>query len=164
VSSCLLGHVVRWDGGHKLEPFLIEELGPWVEWVPVCPEVEIGMGVPREPVRLVEGEGELRVVGERSGIDWSDRLRAWAQRRARELAALELCGYVLKSDSPSCGLARVPVWKPQGAPERRGRGLFAEALVAACDELPIEEESRLRDPRVRRSWIERVLRAARRGC
>ena len=157
VSSCLLGSAVRWDGGHKRDAFLVDQLGPFVEWVPVCPEVEIGMGVPRETIRLVERAGELRLVAERSGVDHGDAMRAWARRRLRELAALELSGYVLKQDSPSCGLERVPVWSAGGTPERRGRGLFAQALLRACESLPVEEEGRLRDARLRENWIERVF-------
>jgi len=157
VSSCLLGRAVRWDGGHKRDPFLTDELGAFVEWVPVCPEVEIGMGVPRETLRLAVRGGALRLVAERSGSDHSDAMRAWSQRRLRELAALELCGYVLKKGSPSCGMERVPVWNASGMREQRGRGLFAEALLAACEALPVEEEGRLHDPRLRENWIERVF-------
>lgn len=157
ISTCLLGRPVRWDGGHKRDAFLTEQLGPFVEWVPVCPEVEIGMGVPRETIRLVERGGELRLLAERSGSDWSERMRAWSRRRVRELEALELCGYVLKKDSPSCGMERVRVWNEKGMAEKRGRGVFAEALLAGAPALPVEEEGRLSDPRLRENWIERVF-------
>jgi uncharacterized protein YbgA (DUF1722 family)/uncharacterized protein YbbK (DUF523 family) len=157
ISSCLLGRPVRWDGGHRRDAFLVGQLGPFVEWVPVCPELEVGMGVPREPIRLVERAGDTRLVAERSGTDWSERMRAWARRRARELEALDLCGYVLKKDSPSCGLARVRVWNERGGAERRGRGVFAEALLESAPDLPVEEEGRLCDARLRENWIERVF-------
>jgi uncharacterized protein YbgA (DUF1722 family)/uncharacterized protein YbbK (DUF523 family) len=157
ISSCLLGRPVRWDGGHKRDVFLTEQLGPFVEWVPVCPEVEIGMGVPRETIRLLERDGEQRLVAERSGTDWTERMRGWSRRRARQLEALDLCGYVLKKDSPSCGMERVRVWNPEGMPEKRGRGVFAQALLAAVPALPVEEEGRLTDPRLRENWIERVF-------
>jgi len=157
VSTCLLGRPVRWDGGHKRDAFLTEQLEPFVEWVPVCPEVEIGMGVPRETIRLVQREGGLRLVAERSGTDWTDPMRAWSERRVREIDALDLCGYVLKKDSPSCGMERVRVWNAKGMAEKRGRGLFAEALLAAAPALPVEEEGRLADPRLRENWIERVF-------
>src|SRR5262249_49540688 len=157
VSSCLLGSAVRWDCGHKRDAFLVDQLGPFVEWVPVCPEVEMGMGVPRETIRLVARGAEVRLVAERSGTDHSDAMRRWARRRLRELGALDLCGYVLKRSSPSCGLERVPVWDASGTQERRGRGLFAEALLEACEGLPVEEEGRLHDPQLRENWIERVF-------
>jgi uncharacterized protein YbgA (DUF1722 family)/uncharacterized protein YbbK (DUF523 family) len=157
ISTCLLGKPVRWDGGHKRDAFLTDQLGPFVEWVPVCPEVEIGMGVPRETIRLAAREGELRLVAERSGTDWTERMRVWSRRRIRQLEDLELCGYVLKKDSPTCGMERVRVWNARGMAEKRGRGLFAESLLEGCASLPIEEEGRLCDPRLRENWIERVF-------
>lgn len=159
VSACLLGRAVRWDGRHKRDAFLSEELARFVTWVPVCPEVEVGMGVPRESVRLVRSDpaGPVRMVAERSGTDWTERMQAWARRRVRELEALDLCGYVLKRNSPSCGLERVRLWDERGASRRRGRGLFAEALLAAAPALPIEEEGRLGDPALREHWLERVF-------
>ncbi|MHC4709115.1 MAG: 2-thiouracil desulfurase family protein, partial [Planctomycetota bacterium] len=100
ISSCLLGEEVRWDGGHKRDRFLTDVLAPYAEWVPVCPEVELGMGTPREPVRLVRREGEIVMLGTKSGRDWTAPMRAWSEKRARQLSRLDLCGYVLKKDSP----------------------------------------------------------------
>jgi len=157
VSSCLLGHAVRWDGGHKRDAFLVDRLAAFVEWVPVCPEAEIGLGIPRETIHLVRGGGALRLVGTRSGVDHGDAMRRWAALRLRELDRLDLCGYVLKKSSPSCGLERVPVRKPGGMPEKTGRGVFASALIEAAPALPVEEEGRLHDPRLRENWIERVF-------
>jgi uncharacterized protein YbgA (DUF1722 family)/uncharacterized protein YbbK (DUF523 family) len=157
VSSCLLGAEVRWDGGHKRERFLTDVLAPFVEWVPVCPEAELGMGVPREPVHLVREGGALRMLGNRSGEDWTERMRAWAARRAREIESSELCGYVLKKDSPSCGMERVKVKSHAGPGKRDGRGLFAEALLERLPALPVEEEGRLNDAQLRENWIERVF-------
>ena len=157
ISTCLLGKPVRWDGGHKRDAFLTDQLGPFVEWVPVCPEVEIGMGVPRETIRLVAREGEPALVAEKSGTDWTARMRRWSERRVRGLEGLELCGYVLKKDSPTCGMERVRVWNPRGMAEKRGRGLFAATLLAGAPSLPVEEEGRLTDPRLRENWIERVF-------
>lgn len=157
VSSCLLGAEVRWDGGHKRERFLTDVLAPFVEWVPVCPEAELGMGIPREPVHLLRESDGLRMVATRSGEDWTERMRAWAARRAREIEARELCGYVLKKDSPSCGMERVKVKAHAGPGKREGRGLFAEALMERLPALPVEEEGRLNDAPLRENWIERVF-------
>jgi uncharacterized protein YbgA (DUF1722 family)/uncharacterized protein YbbK (DUF523 family) len=155
ISSCLLGETVRWDGGHKREPFLAESLASFVEWVPVCPELELGMGVPREPVQLVRAGRRVSMLGARSRRDWTDAMDAFAARRVRALP--DLCGYVLKKDSPSCGMERVKVRDASGVAKREGRGLFAEALLRAHPSLPVEEEGRLHDPALRENWIERVF-------
>jgi uncharacterized protein YbgA (DUF1722 family)/uncharacterized protein YbbK (DUF523 family) len=132
-------------------------LGDYVEWVPVCPEVEAGMGTPREPVRLVRGPDGVRMLGTKSGREWTRPMRELAAKRVRELARLELCGYVLKKDSPSCGMERVRVYAAAGPAARDGVGLFAEALLAANEALPVEEEGRLHDPVLRESFIERLF-------
>jgi uncharacterized protein YbgA (DUF1722 family)/uncharacterized protein YbbK (DUF523 family) len=157
ISSCLLGEEVRFDGGHKHDRFLTDQLGPFVEWVPVCPELELGMGVPREAVNLRREVGRLHMVGTKSGRDWTDAMEAYATRRVHALAKLELCGYVLKKDSPSCGMERVKVREKSGLARRDGRGLFAAALLEAAPALPVEEEGRLNDPVLRENWIERVF-------
>jgi len=157
VSSCLLGEAVRYDGGHKRDRFLTEELARFVEFVPVCPEAELGMGIPREAVQLVRAGGRVRMVGAKSGRDWTDAMERFAARRAHALAKLELCGYVLKKDSPSCGLERVRLRGPGGLVRRDGRGLFAAALLASDPALPVEEEGRLHDPALRESFVERVF-------
>ena len=147
---------MRYDGGHKRNAVVVDLLDPSVEWVPVCPEVELGLGVPRPPIRLI-GDGP-RLVVETTGEDLSERMQRWARRRVAELRALDLHGYVLKSRSPSCGLDDVPV---QGA-ERPGRGAFAAVLVEAFPRLAVEDEVRLADPVVRARFMERALAAARR--
>jgi uncharacterized protein YbgA (DUF1722 family)/uncharacterized protein YbbK (DUF523 family) len=157
ISTCLLGEPVRWDGGHKRDPYLTEVLGPYFEWVPVCPEVEAGMGIPRPPVRLVRVGGELRMLGAEDGKDWTRALKGYAAGRLRGLAAQGLCGYVLKKGSPSCGMERVKVYGAKGSPEESGRGLFAAALLQRFGSLPVEEEGRLHDARLREAWIERVF-------
>ena len=161
ISSCLLGAEVRYNGGHKRDSFLVDTLGRWVEWVPVCPEVEVGLGTPRPPIRLERhrGDQEIRLVMPGTGEDLTAPMRAWAARRGAELAALDLDGYVLKKDSPSCGLERVKVYPAAagGIPTKDGRGLFAAALVAALPDLPVEEEGRLNDPSLRESFIAQVL-------
>jgi uncharacterized protein YbgA (DUF1722 family)/uncharacterized protein YbbK (DUF523 family) len=161
VSVCLLGKEVRFDGQHKRDAFLVEELGRFVEWVPVCPEVEVGMGVPRESVRLVaEADGGPRMVGQRSGADWTSRMVALSDKRARALAKNGLSGFVLKSKSPSCGMERVKVYaaaEPGAPATRTGVGLFAAALLRELPNLPVEEEGRLTDAALRENFIERVF-------
>ena len=157
ISRCLLGEKVRFDGGHKRDAFLTETFGRFVEWVPVCPEVECGLGTPREAMRLVRVEQGVRLLTVKTGIDRTNLVERFSRSRVSALAAENLSGYVLKKDSPSCGLERVKVYDRQGSPARSGRGLFAAALVEAYPSLPIEEEGRLADPRLRDNFVERVF-------
>jgi uncharacterized protein YbbK (DUF523 family)/uncharacterized protein YbgA (DUF1722 family) len=162
ISACLLGEPVRYDGGHKRDAFLADVLAEHVEWVPVCPEVELGLGVPRPRMRLARGgRSTTRLVVEETGEDLTARMRAYATWRARGLASLELDGYVLKSKSPSCGLARVPVHDADGRADAVGRGLFAEALAEALPLIPMEDERRLARTSVREHFVDRLLAAAR---
>jgi uncharacterized protein YbgA (DUF1722 family)/uncharacterized protein YbbK (DUF523 family) len=147
---------VRYNGGHKRDSFLTDVFGPYVEWVAVCPEVDIGLGVPRPPIRLARiGEG-VRLVMPESGEDLTERMVSYAESRAGGLAELGLAGYVLKKDSPSCGMERVKIWTAGGVPSKEGRGLFAEVLMRRLPDLPVEEEGRLNDPLLRESFISRV--------
>ena len=157
ISACLLGDQVRYDGGHKRDGFLADVLGPLVEWVKVCPEVEIGLGTPRESIRLTEENGRIRLLTVKTGIDHTDAMTAYAAQRTKAFAGADLCGYVLKKDSPSCGMTRVKVYRSNGPPARTGVGLFAAALLARLPQLPVEEEGRLQDPRLRENFIERVF-------
>ena len=157
ISACLLGDAVRYDGGHKRDRVLIETLGRLVEWVPVCPEVEAGFGTPREAMNLVRTEGGVRLIAVDTQRDVTERLDAYARRRVSELAFEDLSGYVLKKDSPSCGLEGVKVYDPSGSPERSGRGRFAAALLERFPDLPVEDEGRLSDPRLREQFFERVV-------
>jgi uncharacterized protein YbgA (DUF1722 family)/uncharacterized protein YbbK (DUF523 family) len=161
ISTCLLGQPVRYDGGHKLDRFLTETLGQYVEYVPVCPEVECGMSVPREPMHL-EGAIELpRLVTVKSGIDKTDQMMTWAERRVLELEKERLAGFIFKSDSPSSGMERVKVYKEKGMAVRKGIGLFARLFMEHFPLLPAEEEGRLHDPALRENFIERVFAFAR---
>ncbi len=158
ISACLLGDQVRFDGGHKRDPFLTDVLAPHVEFVRVCPEVEVGMGTPRETLRLVRAEdATVRMVTTRTGIDHTGAMVAWSKGRLSELDRADLSGYILKKDSPSCGMERVKVFGESGMPERNGRGIFAAALLPRFPNLPVEEEGRLSDPRLRETFIERVF-------
>jgi len=157
ISACLLGDEVRYDGGHKRDPFLTEILGPFVEWVKVCPEVEVGMGTPRESIRLVDEHGTIRLRTVKTGVDHTASMTAYAARKTTALEDEDLCGYVLKKDSPSCGMTRVKVYSGKEPGRRIGVGIFAQALLARFPHLPVEEEGRLTDPRLRENFIERVF-------
>ncbi len=157
VSSCLLGEQVRFDGGHKRDSFLVEVFGPYVEWLPVCPEVEIGLGTPRETIRLERKAGLVHLIAPKSQTDHTRTMRTWSRRRLKELAGEDLSGYVLKSKSPSCGMERVPLYDEHGGRAKQGRGVFAEALLEQFGNLPVEEEGRLNDPVLRENFIERVF-------
>jgi uncharacterized protein YbgA (DUF1722 family)/uncharacterized protein YbbK (DUF523 family) len=158
ISACLLGQEVRFDGGHKRDRFLTDLLGPHVTWVPVCPEVEMGLGTPRETLRLVRVGSGVRMLTTRTAIDHTEGMATWGKRRLDALAGEDLSGYVLKKDSPSCGMERVKVYDAHGgAPARSGRGIFAEALLARFPLLPVEEEGRLGDARLRENFVERVF-------
>ncbi|HVN86919.1 MAG TPA: DUF523 and DUF1722 domain-containing protein [Candidatus Binatia bacterium] len=157
VSSCLLGNRVRYDGGHKRDDFLVDVLGRYVQWVPVCPEAEIGFGVPRPTLRLERVAGTLRLMMPKTGDDHTQRMQAFAARRVAKLAADHLCGFILKKDSPSCGMERVKVYDRSGMPTRSGQGLFAAVLVRYFPNLPVEEDGRLNDPELREAFIERVF-------
>src|SRR3954462_1164561 len=157
ISACLLGQEVRYNGGHKRDAFLTDTFGRYVEGVAVCPEVEVGMGTPRPPIRLERRGEEIRLVMPSTGEDYTDAMRSWGQRRVAALAEMDLDGYVLKKDSPSCGMERVKVYSGEGAPSKDGRGLFAETLMARLPDLPVEEEGRLNDPPLRENFIARVF-------
>ncbi len=161
ISTCLLGRPVRYDGGHKLDRFLTETLGQYVEYVPVCPEVECGMPVPREPMHL-EGEIESpRLVTIKTGIDKTVQMKSWAAKRLIELEKEGLMGFIFKSDSPSSGMERVKVYKGKNISARKGVGIFAGMFMAHFPFLPVEEEGRLHDPGLRENFIERVFSLAR---
>ena len=140
VSACLLGEQVRHDGGHRRNAFLLEELAQHVRFVPVCPEVGIGLGVPRDTIRLVRREGEIRLIGA-GGADHTESMRRWAGATVADLQRLELSGFVVKKGSPSCGLERVKVWDDAAqGPSRDGRGVFAGVLAQTLPGLAIEED------------------------
>ena len=162
VSACLLGEQVRYDGGHKRNLFLREELARYVRFVPVCPELEIGLGVPREAIRLVRRGAEVRLVGSDSGADHTEAMRRWADAAVAALRGRDLSGFVLKKGSPSCGLERVRIWdEASQRPSADGRGMFAQALVEALPGLAVEEEGRLNDAGLREHFVDRVFGHAR---
>jgi uncharacterized protein YbgA (DUF1722 family)/uncharacterized protein YbbK (DUF523 family) len=157
ISRCLLGDEVRFDGGHKRDDFLTDVLGRYVEWVPVCPEVEAGLGTPREAMRLVGGPQGPRLVTIKSETDHTRALEMMTANRIAELKNLDLSGYVFKKGSPSCGIERVRIYNEHGMPNRNGVGLFARAFIEQFPLIPVEEEGRLGDPTLRENFIERVF-------
>jgi len=157
ISTCLLGENVRYNGGHALDRFLKDTLGKWVEYVPVCPEVECGFGIPRETFRLVGDPLNPRFITTRTKIDYTDRMLTWARRRVAELEKEDLLGFIFKSDSPSSGMERVKVYDEKGMPQKKGVGLFARVFMERFPMTPVEEEGRLHDPVLRENFIERIF-------
>ncbi len=157
VSRCLLGEEVRYDGGHKRDRFLTDVLGRYVEWVPICPEIEAGLGAPREPMRLVGDPQRPRLVTIKSGIDHTHALETMTMNRIETLKKLDLSGYVFKKGSPSCGIERVRIYNEHGMHSRNGVGLFARSFMKQFPLTPVEEEGRLCDPTLRENFIERVF-------
>jgi uncharacterized protein YbgA (DUF1722 family)/uncharacterized protein YbbK (DUF523 family) len=157
ISTCLLGERVRYDGGHKRDRFLTDTFGKFVEWVPVCPEVECGLPVPRESMHLEGDPDDPRLVTSRTGVDLTRKMKDWAARRVVELEGENLSGYIFKANSPSSGMERVKVYDEKGMPQKVGSGLFARAFMDHFPLLPVEEEGRLHDPVLRENFIERVF-------
>ncbi len=157
ISTCLLGENVRYDGGHKLDRFLTDTLGQYVEYVPVCPEVECGLPIPRESMHLEGNPESPRLVTSRTKQDMTDRMVKWAQKRVVDLEKEELCGFIFKSDSPSSGMERVKVYNEKGMPVKKGVGMFARIFVDYYPLLPVEDEGRLHDPKLRENFIERIF-------
>ena len=170
ISACLVGQKTRYDGADKLDRFLVEALSEFVEFVPVCPEVECGLGVPREAMHLIGHVNALRLVTIQTGVDMTSRMEQWASRRVKELESVRqladkqrLRGFVFKANSPSCGVGRVPVYSSKGAePVCEGVGLFARMLMERFPALPVEEDERLHDPKILDDFIQRLFAAARR--
>jgi uncharacterized protein YbgA (DUF1722 family)/uncharacterized protein YbbK (DUF523 family) len=157
ISSCLLGEKVRYDGGHKRDPFLVETLGRFVEYIPVCPEVECGFPVPREAMHLLGNPDAPRLVSAVSGTDYTELMDAWCRKKLRNIEQLDLSGYICKKDSPSSGMERVKVYGKNGIPSKVGSGVFTKAFMEHFPLVPVEEEGRLQDPVLREMFIERVF-------
>jgi uncharacterized protein YbgA (DUF1722 family)/uncharacterized protein YbbK (DUF523 family) len=157
ISSCLLGNEVRWNAGHKHDKYLTRTLGRFVEYVPVCPEVEAGFGVPRESFRLVGDPDAPRLVTFKSKTDHTDRMVNWAKKRVKELEKEDLCGFIFKSDSPSSGMIRVKVYNEKGMPHKVGVGIFARAFMDHFPLIPVEDDGRLNDPLIRENFILQIF-------
>jgi uncharacterized protein YbgA (DUF1722 family)/uncharacterized protein YbbK (DUF523 family) len=157
ISTCLLGQPVRYDGGHQRDRYLIDTLGQYMEYVPVCPEVECGLGTPREAMRLVGNPENPRLVTRKTGVDHTQKMIRWAKKRLVTLKKESLCGFIFKSKSPSSGMSRVKVYNDQGMPAQTGVGMFARAFMEHFPLIPVEEDGRLHDPRIRENFIERIF-------
>jgi uncharacterized protein YbgA (DUF1722 family)/uncharacterized protein YbbK (DUF523 family) len=158
VSACLLGQEVRFNAGHCQNDFLTKNLAPYVEFTPFCPEAAIGMGIPREAVRLVyDDDARIHMIAPKSNTDFTDKMETYSHDQSDSLHKLDLDGYVFKKDSPSCGVFRVKIYTDKQPTERKGRGLFAKAIIAKYPELPVEEDGRLSDPILRENFMERIF-------
>lgn len=157
ISACLLGENVRYDGGHKLDHFLTDTLGQYVEYVSVCPEVECGLPVPRESMHLEGDPDSPRLVTIRTKKDMTDRMIQWAQKRVVQLEKRELCGFIFKSNSPSSGMERVKIYNEKGMPVKKGVGIFARIFMEHFPLFPVEDEGRLHDPLLRENFVERIF-------
>lgn len=157
VSACLVGDEVRYDGGHRRYPYLVEVLARYFTLVKVCPEVEVGMSTPRETVRL-EGRAEApRMIASETSRDWTPEMNRWSRTRVRDLKTEDLCGFVFKKNSPSCGVFGVEVFDDKGRPAESGSGLFALEFRRKNPLVPVEDEGRLEDPFLRENFLERVF-------
>ncbi|MBU8870124.1 MAG: DUF523 and DUF1722 domain-containing protein [Gemmatimonadales bacterium] len=157
VSACLLGQEVRYDGGHRRDNFITDTLGGFFELIPVCPESEIGMGTPRETITLAGDPGAPGLIAPDSGRNWTQEMGDWSNNRSRELAGEDLCGFVFKKNSPSCGLYKVPVIQENGETLPLGRGFFAASFVRFYPLVPVEDEERLSDAGLRENFLVRVF-------
>jgi uncharacterized protein YbgA (DUF1722 family)/uncharacterized protein YbbK (DUF523 family) len=157
VSSCLLGNPVRYDGGHKHDRYITDVLAKYFEFVPVCPEVECGLPVPRESMRLFGDSKAPRLITSRTGIDHTEKMLSFCRRKISELETEDLCAFIFKKDSPSSGLHRVKLYGKSGSTRKAGRGLFAAAVTEHFPGLPVEEEGRLHDAVLRENFIEKVF-------
>jgi len=157
ISTCLLGEPVRYDGGHRLDRFLTDTLGRYVEYVPVCPEVECGFGIPRESMRLEGDPQGPTLITSRTRRNLTGQMLSWAHNRVVELERENLCGFIFKSNSPSSGMERVKVFGRDGMPRKIGTGIFAGVFMKHFPLVPVEEDGRLHDPVLRESFIERIF-------
>lgn len=159
VSSCLLGQSVRHNGGHTRSAFVTEMLGKYVSFVPKCPEMDIGLGVPREAIRLsrTRKDAAVQLIGTKSGDNHTAAMTRYAEETAAWLKDQDLCGYIFKKDSPSCGLFRVKIYDFNNRAERNGIGMFAKHVVEALPGLPMEEEGRLHDALLRENFVARIF-------
>jgi len=157
ISSCLLGNNVRYNGGHQLNKYLRDKCGEYIEWVPVCPEVECGLPIPRETMRLVGDPENPMLKTSRTGMDHTQRMLDWTKEKLEKLYEEDLCGFVFKSKSPSSGMRGVKVYDHNGMPNKKGSGLFAGQFMKRFPTMPVEDDGRLNDDKLRENFIERIF-------
>jgi len=157
ISTCLLGENVRYDGGHKLNHYLKDVVGQFVNWIPICPEVECGLSIPREAMHLVGDQQLPRLVTIRTGIDYTEQMLTWSEKKLDQLEKLDLCGFVFKSKSPSSGMEDIKIYSSSGMPVKKGVGIFARQFMNRFPLTPVEDEGRLHDASLRENFIERVF-------
>ena len=153
-----MGESVRYNGGHKKDNFILQTLKDYFDFIPVCPEVECGMPVPRESMRLEGSPDDYRLITHKTKADKTDMMRDWGKKRLEELAPEGLCGYIFKSKSPSSGLHRVRIYSPDNKQIwNTGRGIWAAMFTRRFPLIPVEEDGRLHDPALRENFIEKVF-------
>jgi uncharacterized protein YbgA (DUF1722 family)/uncharacterized protein YbbK (DUF523 family) len=157
VSSCLLGNNVRYNGGHARSLFVTDTLGPYVQFIPVCPEVECGLPTPRPTMHLRGDPQNPRLIVTKTKQDHTRRMVTWAKKRLDQLATEDLCGFIFKKDSPSSGMARVKVFNQKGQPVKKGSGIFAGMFMKRFPLIPVEEDGRLNDVVLRENFIEQIF-------
>jgi uncharacterized protein YbgA (DUF1722 family)/uncharacterized protein YbbK (DUF523 family) len=157
ISSCLLGEKVRYDGGHKWDRYITDTLGEYFDWLPVCPEVEYGLTIPREPMHLVGDPDNPRLISTLTGVDHTEGMLQWVKNKLKILERVDLYGFIFKSRSPSSGIGGVPVYSPSGIPGRKGAGLFGGAFLQRFPFVPAIDDDRLHDPKLRENFLERVF-------
>ena len=157
ISTCLLGEKVRYDGGHKLDRYITDTLGNYFEWLPVCPEVEYGLPVPRESMHLIGDPASPRLVTVRTGVDHTEGMKKWAEDKLRQLEKEDLCGFIFKSRSPSSGIGGIKVYTLSGMPSNKGTGIFGGAFMRYFPLIPVIDDGRLHNPNLRENFIEQVL-------
>ena len=157
ISSCLLGEKVRYDGNHSRDRFVTDTLGRYFEWIPVCPEIEFGLPVPREPMHLFGTPDSPRLLTIKTGIDYTEKMLKWVETKLKKLEKENLCGFIFKSRSPSSGIGGVKVYMPSGMVTKTGKGLFGGAFMKHFPLIPVQDDGRLHNPGFRENFIERIF-------
>jgi len=157
VSKCLIGEKVRYDGNHARNSFVADTLNKWVEFTPVCPEADLGMGIPRPTIRLEKQKNDIKLICPSTNKDYSKQMNNYGLKKVKEFKKNELDGYIFKRSSPSCGINKLKVFRDDGSIERTGIGFFAKNILEQFPNLPIEDEGRLSDPQLRENFIERIF-------
>ncbi len=157
VSACLLGEKVRYDGGHRHDLLITDTLGKFFTYIPVCPEVECGLPVPREPMHLAGDIDNPRLVTIHTGIDHTGRMKKWSRDKLDEMEGAGLSGFIFKGKSPSSGMRGIKIYRDSARPVLSGTGLFAAAFMKRFPLMPVEDEGGLHDPGLRENFIERVF-------